>query len=400
MTRKHLLFLLLTLFLMGAGYFVYAWIRANAGSALSLIGSPDEDVGELLMNNESPFSLPEGFKASIFARDVPGARVLARDPQGVMVVSMMSEGQVVALPDDNTDGVADRSIPVLSRLNAPHGILFRDNKLYVAETNAVSVYDYDPATYAATNRKKLIDLPSGKGHASRTLHWLSTPSGEQLLVAVGSSCNVCDEENPYRAAIVSMHFDGSDPYVYARGLRNTVFMETHPVTGELWGTDMGRDLLGDDIPPDEINIIKEDGNYGWPICFGKNVHDGDFDTKTYIRAPCTVPFEVGSHIDIPAHSAPLGLAFFPEEGWPEALWHDALVAYHGSWNRSTPTGYKIVRMKLTDTGAYEGVEDFMTGFIKGNDALGRPVDIMIEPGGTIYVSDDRAGVVYRIAYMP
>ena len=169
-------------------------------------------------------------------------------------------------------------------------------------------------------------------------------------------------------------------------------MAIHPVTGEIWGTDMGRDLLGDDVPPDEVNIIREGGNYGWPICYGKNIHDADFDKNTYIRNPCMEPFEQPSQIDIPAHSAPLGIAFIPEEGWPEEYWHDILVAYHGSWNRSVPTGYKIVR--IDEHGI---ATDFMTGFMDGGEVLGRPVGLLVEPGGALYISDDRAGVIYKVA---
>ncbi|HSB35222.1 MAG TPA: PQQ-dependent sugar dehydrogenase, partial [Nitrospirota bacterium] len=163
----------------------------------------------------------------------------------------------------------------------------------------------------------------------------------------------------------------------------------------LWVTEMGRDLLGDNTPPDEINIIDQGRDYGWPFCFGKNVHDDDFDPEgaRVCRQPATVP----SHIDIPAHSAPLGLAFFPEEGWPKEFRNDLLVSFHGSWNRSSPTGYKIVRYRLDGEGRYLGVKDFVSGWLKEDGtSLGRPVDIMIRPDGMIFVSDDKAGVIYRI----
>jgi hypothetical protein len=175
-------------------------------------------------------------------------------------------------------------------------------------------------------------------------------------------------------------------------------MNLHPVTGEVWATEMGRDWLGDDLPPDEINIIGEGRDYGWPICYGKNIHDAEFDKKVYARDPCAD--KTPSFIDIPAHSAPLGLAFFPEEGWPEEYWHDLLVAYHGSWNRSVPTGYKIVRYHLDSRGNYLGEEDFITGWLTPAGAVGRPVDILIQPGGKLYISDDRAGLIYKVAYNP
>ena len=375
------------------------WLNENARGVLPLITGPSQDIGALVESGESPFMLPDGFSVSVFTEDLHGPRVLTHDPMGTLVVSLPEPGKIVALPDTNNDGVSDRIVDVLSGLESPHGILFYENKLYVAEPGVVATYTYDPKTYAATGRTEILTLPTkGGGHSTRTLYRISTPEGEKLLVSVGSSCNVCVEEDEYRSTIISANFDGSDAKVYARGLRNSVFMATHPVTGELWATEMGRDLLGDDTPPDEVNIVKEEGNYGWPICYGKNIHDTDFDQNTYIRAPCTEPFETPSHIDLQAHSAPLGIAFIPEEGWPEALWHDAIVAFHGSWNREEPTGYKLVRLQLSDTGAYEGVEDFMAGFRTDGEVLGRPVDVMVEPGGLMYVTDDMAGVVYRIVY--
>ncbi|OGG58333.1 hypothetical protein A2853_00230 [Candidatus Kaiserbacteria bacterium RIFCSPHIGHO2_01_FULL_55_17] len=366
-----------------------------------------------------PFMLPEGFATSVYAEDVSGARVMVRDPKGVLLVSETGEGKVVALPNLDADGKADRVITVLEGLDNPHGLLVlcsetgfesvdqddpsrqsraeADCTLYVAESHRVAAYRYDVDTYSATFKETLLELPADGGHSTRAL--MLHPDNKRILVSIGSSCNVCTEEDERRAAILALDPSKEGYSVFARGLRNTVFMTTHYVTGDIWGTEMGRDLLDDDLPPDEMNIIREGGNYGWPICYGKNVHDTDFDKNTYIRNPCMEPFETPSRIDIPAHSAPLGLAFVPEEGWPEEWWYDALVAYHGSWNRSVPTGYKIVRFPLDAHGNPEGpAVDFMTGFMNENGAvIGRPVDILVEPGGTMYVSDDRAGAIYRIS---
>ena len=182
---------------------------------------------------------------------------------------------------------------------------------------------------------------------------------------------------------------------YARGLRNTVFF-TWDEKGRMWGTDMGRDYLGDDLPPDEINILSEDKNYGWPICYGKNIHDTNFDKNVYIRAPCEEPFETPAFIDLPAHSAPLGLAFIPV-GWPREYAGNLLVAYHGSWNRSVPTGYKIARITFDAAGNYIGAEDFMTGWLVEKGVIGRPVDLLVNQG-VLYISDDRAGVIYKVEY--
>jgi len=172
-------------------------------------------------------------------------------------------------------------------------------------------------------------------------------------------------------------------------------MTVHPKTGKVWATEMGRDLLGDDLPPDEINIIEQGRDYGWPFCFGRNVHDTNFDPSHKRR--CSEPESFPSHINVPAHSAPLGLAFFPEGVWPEEFRNDLLVAYHGSWNRSVPTGYKIVRYRLDSEGRNLGAEDFITGWLTKEGALGRPADIMALPEGrTIFISDDKAGVIYRL----
>ncbi|HEY9072488.1 MAG TPA: PQQ-dependent sugar dehydrogenase, partial [Desulfobaccales bacterium] len=208
-------------------------------------------------------------------------------------------------------------------------------------------------------------------------------------------CNVCVEQDWRYAKILMANADGSDLKTFASGLRNSVFMAAHPLTGLIWATEMGRDWLGDNLPPDEINLILEGKDYGWPYCYGKRVHDDQFDPQGLKRDFCqtTMP----SYIDIPAHSAPLGLAFFPAS-WPKPYRYDLLVAYHGSWNRTIPTGYKVVRYQLDEAGNFVGVDDFITGWLTPDGALGRPVDILITDDGEIYISDDKAGVIYRVVY--
>ncbi|MCH7605036.1 PQQ-dependent sugar dehydrogenase [Patescibacteria group bacterium] len=360
-----------------------------------------------------PLTLPEGFSISIFARDIGPARVMTFDPVGNLLVSVTKENKVIALPDQNRDGVADEIITVIAGLNQPHGLAFRCERgcrLYIAETDQVAVYDYNAATLKALNKTILFDLPGGGNHFSRTI--IFSEDG-RLLTSVGSTCNVCNESDWRRAAILVSNADGSDLKVFASGLRNAVFMVLHPFIEQLWVTEMGRDLIGDDIPPDEINIVEEGKNYGWPICYGKNVVDTDFhkDDHVHIGLDCTEPFEIPSHIDLQAHSAPLGLAFVPGQGWPVEYRGDLLVSYHGSWNRTVPTGYKIMRFRLDEQGNYLSREDFISGWLTQSDnsflgglavterALGRPVDILIHPDGVMYVSDDKAGVIYRIVYL-
>ena len=259
-------------------------------------------------------------------------------------------------------------------------------------------------------------MPSGGGHSTRPIKF---GPDNRLYVAIGSSCNVCQEKDDRRAKIFSLNRDGGDFKEYAKGLRNSVFFTWSYIDGKMWGTDMGRDFLGDNLPPDEINIIEDGKNYGWPICYGKNIHDAEFDPvrnsppKGPSGAQSAGEISNGvdknsicsnlepSYIDISAHSAPLGLAFIPEEGWPQEYWHNLLVAYHGSWNRSEPTGYKIVRYKLDAKGNYLGEGNFIIGWLTATgEVLGRPVDILIKPEGVMYISDDKAGVIYKVEYIP
>ncbi|HOB89932.1 MAG TPA: PQQ-dependent sugar dehydrogenase [Candidatus Colwellbacteria bacterium] len=346
--------------------------------------------------------LPEGFTMSVFAENLTAPRVLAFDPNGVLVASITSTGEIVALPSDNPDNpVAEKTVILASGLNRPHGLAFycKDScKLYVAETDNVSVFDYDADNLKLSNKKKIIDLPEGGQHFTRTLLILASDDGDRLLVALGSDCNVCVESDWRRASILSADMDGKDLKTFASGLRNSVFMALEPQSGKVFATENGRDLLGDDIPPDEINIIEEGKNYGWPICYGNNIHDGDFDKNVYIADPCRD--KTASHIDIQAHSAPLGLAFVPDN-WPSEYRNDLFVSLHGSWNRSVPTGYKVTRFSLDAGGLYSGSGpeqvDFITGWLDSDGKIsGRPTGIAFDSYGNMFVADDRAGAIYKI----
>lgn len=343
-------------------------------------------------NTEFPLTMPDGFDISIYAKDIPGARVIAFDEKGNMWVSQISEG-TITIVEKGSNGKAGGQRIVFSDLQKPHGLAFDPqdpNVLFIAEENKVSRVTVRPEIGTL---QKLIDLPEGSLHASRTINF--GPDG-RLYVAIGSSCNACEEEDPLRAKIYVMDKDGSNFKEFARGLRNTVFFTWHPGTKQMWGTDMGRDLLGDDVPPDELNIIEEGKNYGWPTCYGNNIHDTDYDKNVYIRNPCMEPFETPAYVEFQAHSAPLGLAFVPPS-WPQEYRDNLIVAFHGSWNRTEPTGYKLVRIKLHPNGAYLGQEDFISGWLTDDGALGRPVDVVFGPDNQLYVSDDKAGVVYRIS---
>ena len=347
-----------------------------------------------------PLKLPAGFSISIFAQDLPGARVVRVDDFGNMWVSRTSQGKVTRLEIKDGRVVGQRD--VFDGLRKPHGLAFDPDDpqvLYVAEEHRLQRYRLGPGGTLAGTGETVLPLPSGDGHFTRTIGF---GPDWKLYISVGSSCNVCNESDQRRAAILRYDPGTRQSEIFARGLRNAVFFTWHPVSGALWATEMGRDWLGDELPPDEINIVEQGRDYGWPDCYGKNVPD-PFGLERPSN-PCAG--KRPSVIDIPAHSAPLGLTFIPPNShWPEEYWYDLLVSYHGSWNRSRPTGYKVVRHRFDSGGNYQGVEDFITGWLPqdvlgdGPDAsLGRPVDILIQPGGIMYLSDDKAGVIYKVTW--
>lgn len=388
------------IFLAGVGYFLF---KKNIGTVnIPATVTPDTKNNEQKVVSLPGIKVPSGFSIKTFAKNVPGARAIEMDSKGRILVSETSEGKIVALEDTNGDNVSDKESVLASGLSKPHGMAFNCDRdecfLYVAERNTLSRFIYDPVYPALGRKEKLMDITSSvtDNHFTRSLLFLSQPYQDTLLISVGSSCNVCNEKDTEHATALFYNINTKDHGVYANGLRNATFMTLNPVNGKVFATEMGRDNLGDNLPPDEINIVEEGKNYGWPICYGKNIHDDNFDKNTYIINPCLT--KTPSFIDLQAHSAPLGLAFIPEEGWPEEYWYNLLIAYHGSWNSSVPTGYKIVRIKMNAKGEYLGTEDFITGWLKGNGTkTGRPVDIKVLSGGVAYISDDNAGVIYRLS---
>ncbi|HEX9446108.1 MAG TPA: sorbosone dehydrogenase family protein [Candidatus Binatia bacterium] len=336
--------------------------------------------------------LPAGFEIRVFARGLIGPRFMTVGPDGMIYISMPGMGWVGRLRDDDGDGKVERVDRVIQELDRPHGLAFHDGKLYVAGTQKVWRVDAFRERDSAGKVATIVPNLTEGGHSTRTV--LFGPDGK-LYLSVGSSCNVCKEKDPRRAAIVRYNPDGSGEEVFATGLRNSVGIAWNPVTRELWGTDNGRDWLGDESPPDEINIIRQGKNYGWPNCIADRVPDPDFGTPEICQK--TEP----PAVKLPAHSAPLGLAFYTGKQFPAEYHGDLFVALHGSWNRSKKTGYKVVRVKM-ENGQPKRVEDFATGWLaqeKGTDVVwGRPVDLIVGPDGSLYLSDDTAGFVYKISY--
>ncbi|MEK7102946.1 MAG: PQQ-dependent sugar dehydrogenase, partial [Patescibacteria group bacterium] len=356
--------------------------------------------------NETKLTIPNEWSMNVFAKGLDNPRVIITDPGGTVLSSITAKGTVVALPDDNADGSADSTIVVAKGLNDPHGLAFVCNPeclLYIAESHRVGEYNYNTQTKKATFIRTVANLPDGGRHFTRTLLPLPAQYITHLLVSVGSSCDACEESDSRRASILDIDLTSLSPNAkpFNQGLRNAVFMTTQPGTDQIWTTEMGRDFLGNDLPPDEVNIIESGKNYGWPYCYGKNIRD---PRVGFASIECDEQTYTAPHIEIPAHSAPLGLAFAPHDeagGWPEVYWNNLFVAYHGSWNRDVPTGYKIVRYILDEHGNVTDTQDFITGFInKDNIVTGRPAGILIQSGGVMYVTDDNAGVIYRLSTQP
>lgn len=347
--------------------------------ALAVIASPcaADTLDEIV--------LPPGFEIETYA-EVPNARSLVYGDAGTLFVSNRRESSVYAVVPGDTP----RVVEIDSGLNMPNGIAFRDGDLYVAEVERVLLYrdiesrldsPPEPVTLA-------IDLPSERHHGWRYIAF--GPDGK-LYVSIGAPCNVCDR--PGFAEIVRMDADGSNRETYAQGIRNSVGMTWHPDTGELWFTDNGRDMLGDDLPPCELNRAPRAGlHFGFPRCHGSDISDPEFGAGASCESFAGPARELGPHV------APLGLRFYTGTQFPDEYRGQLFIAEHGSWNRSEKIGYRISLVRMEDNEAV-GYETFAEGWLKGNEVSGRPVDLEIMPDGSLIVSDDMAGKLYRISYV-
>jgi glucose/arabinose dehydrogenase len=336
--------------------------------------------------------VPEGFRIGVFADELPNARLLRFTAAGDLLVSSPRGGSVLLLwADADGDGRSDGRQTLLEGLDRPHGLDLHDGWLYVAETGGVGRIRFDGAGRRTVGGyQRLLDgLPSGGNHFTRTLRF--GPDG-WMYVSIGSSCNVCEESHPLRATIVRARPDGSQLEVFATGLRNAVGFDWRPESGALYATENGRDLLGDDFPPCELNRVERGGFYGWPYANGDRRPDPDLGPGHADEVQRSIP---PAHA-FGAHTAPLGIHFLEDVRQPEAYRGAALVALHGSWNRTRKAGYRVVSLHWRPDG--EVVErDFAVGFERDEQVFGRPVDVAEGPDAAIYVSDDYAGAVYRIA---
>lgn len=341
--------------------------------------------------NSRPFRLDElktqpGFEVSVYAQTRAGIRLMTFGPNGVLYAA--GSDAVFAVPEQG------KVVRVLSGLAGAHSVVFKDRDLYIAAGDGVyRVKDAVTANLVAPGKpERIITLPAGGGHSTRTMAF--GPDGG-IYVTAGSTCNFCVETDSRRAAMMRFEPDGSGQAIYARGLRNSVGFAWHPLTGDLWANDNGGDGLGDDVPPEEVNIIRAGSDYGWPDCYAQQrpVNWGSGARTT--RCGDTV----GPEVEIQAHSAPLGLSFYTGAQFPASWIGDGLVGLHGSWNRNEPSGYKVVRVRAS-SGHNQGVEDFLWGFFDPatRTRSGRPVHALNGPDGAVYVSDDTTGNIYRVSY--
>src|SRR3989441_3297968 len=353
--------------------------------AVACNGTPARGQGGGQARGDDALRVPPGFKIAVFAENLQGVRYMTLGPGNAVYASQPGSGLIVKLIDAKHDGVVDSVVTIASGLKGPFGIAFRGGTMYVAEERDVIRLDPGARVPVTVTR-----LPGGSGHSTRTI--VFGPDGK-LYVAAGSSCNLCEERDSMRAAVTQFNPDGSGGRIFAKGLRNSVGMAFNPATGELWSGNNDRDMLGDDVPPEHINIIKDGRNYGWPECYlpGKpNPEYGSADCS-HVEPPA---------ITVQAHSAPLGLAFYTGTQFPREYRGDAFVTLHGSWNRSVPTGAKVVRVEVDSGGRRAvGVEDFIVGWQRPDGSRwGRPVGLLVLPDGSLLVSDDYGGENWRVSY--
>jgi glucose/arabinose dehydrogenase len=333
----------------------------------------------------------DGFRLEVYSTDVPLARWPLATSAGDLIIARTRGDEVVLLErDTNGDGKPDAVRTLLPKVEHPHGLALHDGWLYVGELTGIGRIRFDEATGQVSGAYERIvaDFTGDGFHRTKTLGF--GPDG-LLYVTQGSTCNVCVEKDSRRATMMRMQPDGTQREIFATGLRNSVGFDWAPWDGALYATENGRDLLGDDLPPDELNRIEQGKFYGWPFAYGDGVPDPDLGKGHEDEiARTTAP----AH-EFRAHNAPLGISFLRGANLPPSYARTALVALHGSWNRSEPDGYKVVALDWQPDGRI--VErDFITGFKNDEGILGRPAGIAQGPDGAIFVTDDYAGVVYRV----
>ncbi|MEP7066190.1 MAG: PQQ-dependent sugar dehydrogenase [Gemmatimonadota bacterium] len=342
----------------------------------------------------SPLTVASGLQIKYFAK-VAGARVMAMGPDGAVYVSQTGANKVARVWDTNGDNVADSSRTAVSGLNGPSGLAFHKGYLYIANTDGVVRAQLDGDGKLVGSVASVNSLPGGGGHSTRTIVF---GADSAMYVSVGSSCNLCVETDSERAAVVRFNEDGSNGRVFSRGLRNAVGLAVNPATSKLWASQNERDNIEpdhQDLPPEEINILEDGKDYGWPYCYS---HGGAPVPNPEYNNPGRCSATVSAALEMQAHSAPLGMTFLDRATkLPADYRGDLLVAFHGSWDRDQPTGAKVVRVHVAG-GVPTGVDDFVSGWQRADGSRwGRPADVQVYKDGSVLISDDQSGSIYRVA---
>jgi glucose/arabinose dehydrogenase len=339
--------------------------------------------------------VPQGFRVNLFAKDFKRPRWLTVAPNGDIFLADTGVGEIIVLRDpQNTGGAQEREV-FSDGMKRPFGIAFYENYVYIGNMNELLRFRFDPKTSKRLGEKEhLLDLPAG-GHDTRSLAFSS--DGKHLFIGVGSNSNIDTGEDPRRAAVTICDPDGKNARLYATGLRNPVGLALEPVTGAVWTTVNERDELGDDLPPDYFTSLKDGGSYGWPYSYiGDNV-----DPRVKPQRPDLVARAIIPDVLLGAHVAPLQFAFYTGKQFPESYRAGAFVAEHGSWNRAKRSGYQVVFVAFKNGKPSADPVPFMTGLVPdpgGQDVYGRPVGVTVAPDGSLLVSDDGAGAIYRISF--
>jgi len=335
--------------------------------------------------------LPAGFSIEVFAADVKDARSLALGSKGTVFGGTRLRGRVYALVDSDQDGKSDRMYTIAKGLNAPNGVAFRDGALYVAETSRVLRYDNIEDKLANPPKPIVVSdaFPNDRHHGWR---FIAFGPDDKLYVPVGAPCNSCEPDPDRYAVIMRMNPDGSGMETFARGIRNSVGFDWHPQSKSLWFNEHGRDWMGDDMPSDELNHAPRSGmHFGYPYCHQGDAPDPEFGTKRKCSEFAGPALRQGGHV------APNGLRFYTGNMFPAAYRKRMFIAQHGSWNRGTKNGYRIVTVEVENDKVTK-YETFADGWLQDEVAWGRPVDLLVMPDGSMLVSDDQNGAVYRIIY--
>ena len=384
LTRKKLLYAILLLVGLAAVILIpLAWRFSQQVNITPMRGE----------GSVADVTVPDGFEVTVFATGLQGPRFMTVAPDGTLTVAERLADRIVRLPDADGDGVADELVVMADEIPRPHSVVYHQDAWFVGVTSGIIRLEDAAGTGVINGRSQIIDdYPTSGSHSTRTVEFL--PDG-RMVVSIGSSCNVCDEEDPRRAGIVIYDSaQAENERLLATGLRNAVGLAIQPGTGLLWASNNGRDLMGDDTPPETIYQVVDGGDYGWPRCHSGRIIDPD------MGQPGDCEGVLAPVVEMQAHSAPLGLTFYDADLFPAEYQGDLFIAFHGSWNRSEPTGYKVVRLDFENGEPVANeVVDFAVGWLdqETDEAAGRPVDVVVGADGALYVSDDKGGIIYRIA---